>query len=113
MAQTITTKSPLNVVRTATGRYMDTGTVAAYTFSGLGFKPRYVKVQNLKHGGATGATLEYYEGMADASAWMSAIDGTGSLITTLGITVSDRGFIFGLETHTNVASEQVSWLALG
>ena len=113
MAQTITTKSPLNVVRQATGRYLDTGTVAAYTFSDLGFKPRYVRVQNLVSGGAEGATLEWYEGMADDSAWMTAITGDGELITSDGITVSDRGFIFGLETHTNVQNKQVSWLALG
>ena len=112
MAQTITTKSPLNVMRQATGRYLDTGTVAAYDFE-CGFKPRYVKVQNLVHGGATGATLEWYEGMADASAWMSAIAGDGSLITSDGITVSENGFTLGLETHTNVTSEQASWLALG
>lgn len=110
MVQTITTKAPLNVARMATGRYLDTGTVAAYTFSDLGFKPRYVKVQNLA---ATGATIEWYEGMADASAWKSAVAGDGSLITTLGITVTSRGFTFGLDTDANVTSEQVSWLALG
>ena len=110
MAQTITTKAPLNTVRMATGRDRDTGTVAAYTFSDLGFKPRYVKVQNLA---ATGATIEWYEGMADASAWKSVVAGDGSLITTLGITVTSRGFTFGLDTDANVTSEQVSWLALG
>jgi len=110
MAQTITTKEPLNVTRLATGRYLDTGIVAAYTFSDLGFKPRYVKVQNLA---ATGATIEWYEGMDDASAWKSVVAGDGTLITTLGITVSDRGFIFGLDLDANVTSEQVSWIALG
>ena len=109
MAQTITTKVPLNTNRLATGRYLDTGTVAAYTFT-CGFKPRYVKVQNLA---ATGATIEWYEGMADASAWKSVTAGDGTLITTLGITPTDDGFTFGLDLDANVASEQVSWLALG
>jgi hypothetical protein len=109
MAQTITTAEPMNVTRLATGRYLDTGTVAAYTFT-TGFQPRYVKVQNLA---ATGATIEYYEGMADASAWKSAVAGDGSLITTLGITVSASGFIFGLDLDANVTSEQVSWIAIG
>lgn len=108
MAQTITTKSPRALTQLATGRYLDTGTVAAYTFT-LGFKPRYVKVQNLA---ATGAALEWYEGMADASAWKTAQNGDGSLITTLGITVSSDGFVFGLDTDTNVTSEQVSFIAL-
>lgn len=109
MAQTITIKEPLNLNRLATGRYLDTGTVAAYEFT-LGFKPRYVKVQNLA---ATGAALEWYEGMADASAWKTAQNGDGSLITTLGITVSASGFTMGLDTDVNVTSEQVSFIALG
>ena len=110
MVQTITTKAPLNVARMATGRYLDTGTVAAYTFSDLGFKPRYVKVQNLA---ATGAMLEWYEGMADASAVKKVTAGDMTVITTLGITVTSRGFTFGLDTDANVTSEKVSWLALG
>lgn len=110
MAQTITTQEPTNVLRMATGRYLDTGTVAAYTFSDLGFKPRYVKVQNLA---ATGATLEWFEGMADASAVKRVTAGDMTVITSLGITVTERGFTFGLDTDTNVTSEQVSWYALG
>ena len=108
MAQTITTVSPKAHAQLATGRYLDTGTVAAYTFV-LGFKPRYVKVQNLA---STGATIEWYEGMADASAWKSAQNGDGSLITTLGITPTEVGFTFGLDTDANVTSEQVSFIAM-
>ena len=110
MAQTITqVKNSASVVQIAVGRYLDTGTVAAYTFT-TGFRPLYVKVQNLA---STGATLEWYHGMADASAWKSVTAGDGSLITTLGITPLSYGFIFGLDTDTNVTSEQVSWLAIG
>lgn len=109
MAQTITTKLPENTLRLATGRYLDTGTVAAYAFT-TGFKPRYVKVVNLA---ATGAQLEWFEGMADASAMKRVTAGDMTLITTLGITVSDSGFTMGLDTDVNVTSEQVSWMALG
>lgn len=108
MTQTITTKPPRALAQVATGRYLDTGTVAAYKFT-LGFKPRYVRVQNLA---ATGARLEWYEGMDDASAWKSVTAGDGSLITSLGITVAADGFTMGLDTDTNVTSEQVSFLAL-
>lgn len=109
MAQTITTKLPENTMRIATGRYLDTGTVAAYTFT-TGFKPRYVKVVNLA---ASSSSFEWFEGMADASAWKTAVDGTAALVTSNGITVSKSGFILGLDTDVNVSSEQISWLAIG
>lgn len=108
MAQTITTKSPRVHAQVATGRYLDTGTVAAYTFV-LGFKPRYIRLVNLA---ATGARLEYFEGMADASAYKEVAAGDGAIITSNGITVSDTGFIFGLDTDANVSSEQVSFVAI-
>lgn len=102
-------KVPASVVNIAVGRYLDTGTAAAFTIT-VGFKPRYVRVQNLA---ATGSRAEWYEGMADASAWKSVVAGDGSLITTLGITVSATGFTVGLDTDLNVTSEQLSWLAIG
>jgi len=111
MAQTITTKTPRVASQVATGRYLDTGTVAAYTFSDLGFKPRYVKIQNLNASGLV--SLEWYEGMADDSAVKTGADGAISVITSLGITVTDRGFTMGLDTDLNVTSEQISWLAIG
>jgi len=108
MAQTITTKAPLNTLRLATGRYLDTGTVAAYTFT-LGFQPRYVRVIN----NTSSDKYEWVEGMADASAHKQVAAGTSSAITTLGITVSASGFTMGLDTDVNVTSEQVSFIALG
>ena len=109
MAQTITTKLPENTMRVATGRYLDTGTVAAYEFE-TGFKPRYVKVVNLS---ASSSSFEWFEGMADASAWKVSTSGAFSLVTTNGITVSNNGFTLGLDTDVNVSSEQISWMALG
>lgn len=110
MAQTITTKLPENTLRMATGRYLDTGTAAAYTFT-CGFKPRFVRVFNTA---ASGGTFEWSEGMAAASAVKRlAADGVQSLVTSNGITVLDTGFILGLDTDINVTNEQVSWIALG
>jgi len=110
MAQTITTKTPLNVLRMATGRYLDTGTVAAYAFE-CGFKPRYVEVINLA---ATSCSFKWIEGMADASAWkIYSVTTESTLVTSNGITPSANGFTLGLDTDVNVTSQQISWVALG
>lgn len=108
MAQTITTKSPRALAQIATGRYLDTGTVAAYTFT-LGFRPRYVHLIN----NTSGDEVVYIEGMPAASGHKRVAAGTGANISSNGITVSDTGFIFGLDTDLNVTSEQVSFVALG
>ena len=110
MAQTITTKEPLNTLRMATGRYLDTGTVAAYNFDDCGFQPRYVEVINLA---ASSSSFKWIEGMAAASAWKTATNGDAALVTSNGITVNTRGFTLGLDTDVNVSSEQISWVALG
>ena len=110
MTQTITdANTPLNVCRLATGAYLDTGTVAAYTFDGLGFEPRYVRVINM----TSGDEECFIEGMTDAYAHKRVAAGTGAAITSSGITPNSRGFVFGLDTDMNVTSEQVYWVALG
>lgn len=107
MAQTITTQEPRALAQIATGRYLDTGTVAAYTFT-LGFKPRYIHLVN----NTSGDEGFWFEGMAAASIQKRVAAGTGALSTSNGITVSNTGFIFGLDTDLNVTSEQVSFMAL-
>lgn len=109
MAITVTTKVPENVVRMATGTYIDTGTEAAYTYTNLGFKPRYVRVINL----TSGDEECWIEGMTAAHAMKRLAAGTGAAIASLGITVGDRGFTIGLDTDINKDSEQVHWYALG
>lgn len=109
MAQTIVTKQPLNTARIATGTYLDTGTVAAYTFADLGFKPRYIRVINK----TSGDEECWIEGMTAAHAVKRVAAGTSAGITSLGLTVSDRGFTFGLDTDMNVSGEQVYWVAIG
>lgn len=109
MTQTIVTKTPENVARIATGTYLDTGTVAAYTYADLGFKPRYIRVINT----TSGDEECWIEGMTAAHAYKRVAAGTGAATTSLGLTVTDRGFTFGLDTDMNVASEQVYWVAIG
>ena len=111
MATTQSQSTTKGVNNVAVGRYIiESGDTAAAITITCGFKPRYVKVQNLA---ATGATMEWYEGMADAEGWKSVVAGDGSLITTLGITVAETGFVIGLDTDLNVKAEQLSWVAIG
>ncbi len=102
---------PASVCNIAVGNYIETGTAAAISIT-TGFKPRFVRVVNE----TAGHWEEWYEGMADAEALKCTEDaGTVdiAMITTLGITPNNYGFTIGLDTDINVASEQLSWLALG
>lgn len=103
---------PASVANTAVGSYIiESGDTAAAITITCGFKPRYVKVLNTA---STGGYMEWFEGMAAAYGfkYLSA-DGTGALVTSNGITVSDSGFIIGLDTDINVKAEQIRWIALG
>ena len=88
------------------GRYIDTGTVAAFDLE-IGYKPRYVCVENV----TSGDKMEWFEGMADASAIKTVAAGTRTIITSNGITPLANGFTVGLDTDVLVTSEQLSWRA--
>lgn len=102
------TQSNHHVRNVAIGRYLDTGTAAAFTIT-LGFQPRYVKVSNV----TSGDQEEWFEGMTAAHARKQVAAGTATIITSNGITVSASGFTVGLDTDINVTSEQISWMAIG
>jgi len=109
MAVTSTqSKNPASICNMAHGAYITTGTAAAFKIT-TGFLPRYVCVVNVAAGGDV--MMEWYEGMAAGSGIKTAIDGTRSLITSLGITVAADGFTVGLDTDLNVTSEQLYWRA--
>lgn len=57
--------------------------------------------------------MEWYEGMTAGHAVKTVAAGTRSIITSLGITVSESGFVIGLDTDVNVINEQLSWVAEG
>lgn len=103
-------KVPASVTNIATGKYIDTGTVAAIDIT-CGFKPRYVKVVNTDGSGLV--MIEWFEGMADDSAIKTASNGDRTTITTLGITPADNGFTIGYDTDLLYTSEQIYWLAIG
>ena len=110
MAETSSqSKQPASVTNVAVGRYIDTGTVAAVTFT-IGFKPRWVRVINEA---ASSSSFEWFEGMADASAIKRAVAGDLTTVTTNGITPSASGFTLGLDTDVLVTSEQLDWIAIG
>lgn len=56
-------------------------------FINCGFKPRYVKVRN-----SNGVTVEFYEGMAEASAFKLDAAGVATLSGAAGIKTDPRGF---------------------
>lgn len=101
-------KTSASVCNTAVGRYLTDATAAAITIT-CGFKPRYVGVFNC----TSGDKMEWFEGMAAASAFKQVAAGTSSIITSLGVTVSTGGFVIGLDTDVNVINEQLSWIAIG
>ena len=101
-------KAPASAVNIAVGRYIDTGTVAAFTIT-TGFQPRYVGVFNV----TSRDSMEWFEGMTDDTGLKQVAAGTRTLAASLGITVSATGFTMGLDTDVVVTSEQISWIALG
>ena len=108
MAITQTQSAVGGVVNVSLGRYLDTGTVAAFTIE-CGFKPRYVLVCNV----TSRDQMEFYEGMADDSGIKTVAAGTRTLDVADAITPTDNGFTMGLDTDVVVTSEQISWLAIG
>ena len=109
MAITATQVSPLNLLRMATGRYLDTGAAAAFTIT-LGFKPRYIKMVNV--GGGL-ASIEWFEGMADLSGVATATAGDITVDVLTGFTVTSTGFTLGIQAAVNITNQQLSWIALG
>lgn len=101
-------KVPASVSNIAYGSYLTDATAAAITIT-CGFKPRYVRAVNQTSGDA----MEWFEGMTAAHALKQVAAGTRTAITSNGITVSERGFIIGLDTDVNVINEQLRWVAIG
>jgi hypothetical protein len=109
-------KVPASATNIAVGSYLDTGTAAAITIT-CGFKPRYVCVYNVTAASTGLVKMEWFEGMTAAHGIKTNDEGTSETgitkITSLGITVSDSGFVIGLDTDLNVTSEQLHWMAIG
>lgn len=108
MAVTSTQSSNDGISNVAVGRYITSSTAAAFDLT-VGFTPRYVKIVNV----TSGDMMEWFEGMAAASAQKTVAAGTRSLITSLGVTVTGGVVTVGLDTDVNVINEQLSWVMIG
>jgi hypothetical protein len=85
------------------------GTGAALNVDTVGFRPKLVRVVNA---GATGLSrLEWFKGMADASAVKTITNGTISVISANGITPRARGFALGADANVNISGEIVYYEA--
>ena len=101
--------------------FIETGSVAGTGASinvSLGFTPIYVRVVNEDSSGL--ATMEWFEGMADAEGFKSVAAAGNSMVTSLGITPYagtiggvGKGFTIGADTDVNVSAEDLHWLAMG
>lgn len=83
--------APLSVANVSTGYItaLTATTAADYVEFDVGFKPRYVALENI----TDRIKIEWYEGMAANTCIKTAAAGTRTLETTNGgITVTDRGF---------------------
>lgn len=83
------------------------GTGANIDVRTVGFRPRSVHLINQ----ASADEMWWHEYMADAAGFKRVTAGTGSIITTLGITPLAAGFRLGADTDLNVAGETVLWEA--
>jgi len=101
-------KNSASVIQMVVGNYITSATAAAITIT-IGFQAKYVKVVNE----TSGDMMEWFEGMADAEAIKRVAAGTGTLLTSNGITVAAKTFIIGLDEDVNAINEQLSWLAIG
>lgn len=104
MARTETSTSAANMLRMANGSIFDDAGSPDAASINLGFKPRYVRVDNV-----TDRTVwEWYEGMTTAHSAQTVAAGTRTLITSGGITVSDDTIGFAVTQN-----KQLRWHAYG
>jgi hypothetical protein len=108
MALTTNTQSnSMGICNIATGYVVtDSGTAAATTFT-LGFEPRIVRFHNV----TDRISDEWQAGMANASSIHTVANGTRTLETTNGISVS--GNTFTVTATTIPASKTFVWEAIG
>ena len=84
MAITATVTNSTELTRLATINHFDDAAAPAAASYRVGFKPRYVRVDNV----TDRIALEWYEGMTSAHAVKTVAAGTRTLETSGGVTVS-------------------------
>jgi uncharacterized protein with beta-barrel porin domain len=71
------------------------------------FRPRVVRLINL----VSADRGAWMEGMADDSMVKQLAAGTGSVITTNGVTPRSDGFDIGADADVNASGELIRWVA--
>ena len=104
MTITASASSAANMLRMANGSYLDSAASPDAAALSLGFKPRYIRVDNV----TDRIALEWFEGMTTAHALKTVAAGTRTLETSGGITVDGAEVGF-----TPVQSKQYRWVAFG
>lgn len=93
----------------ASGSVLGTGAALEVVADKIGFRPKVVRITNLTQL----ATAVWYEGMADASAFLAVTVGTKSLITSAGITQRATGFSIGTNANLNTAGDIIHYECIG
>lgn len=93
------------VSRVMTGAVVGTG--SAINVKTVGFRPRKVELFNV----ASGDVMEWSNTMPDAYGLKRVAAGTGSYVTSGGVTPLAAGFTLGTDSDLNAAGETVHWVA--
>lgn len=83
------------------------GTGANLDITTVGFRPRSVRIVNQD----SADELYWHINMADGYGLKRVAAGTGSVITSLGVTPLAAGFRLGADTDINVDGETILWEA--
>lgn len=83
------------------------GTGSALSVKTVGFRPKKVELFNA----TSGDQLEWTQSMADAAGLKRVAAGTGSFITSNGVTPLGNGFTLGADADVNASGEVVHWVA--
>lgn len=102
------TKNPASVVQVVRGRYLDDAATPAAASLTTGFVPRAVKWLNL----TDRIQYEWYEGMAADTTLKTVANGTRSLETTDGITVSSTTGVITIDADIILQNKQYAWEAV-
>ena len=104
MAITASTSSAAQMLRMANGSYHDDAASPAAAVAELGFKPRYVRIENV----TDRIALEWFEGMTSGHALKTVAAGTRTAETSGGVSVAGANISFA-----PAQNKQYRWVAFG
>jgi len=96
------------IARAVAGVYTGTGAALDMVGDKVGFKPKRVTIYRMT---TAINKAEHVEGMADASFFKTAADGTQTVVTTQGITLKAEGFGLGTDATINNSGDTYRFVA--